>query len=343
MPMKKIFIAGTVTLLFLGASCFQSQPQDAALFSSSLNNAMTADEIATVLLNESDVQDIITGVRPRLIEFNDHLDDLTDTTTDYFVSRKWADASTGTPVMSTVISNYVDATTAQEQIIVLAGENEPLTTTSVIGDNQIVYNDGDLVTYRFAMGEYGVRVTAPSLEEAVSLAQRQADLLSQIGHQSTIILPYNNAITHLPATVSGGKLLGTTSVSALEWLTATNDLDSQGIEGFVSGGLRRWQITDRPEEVVEVTVIETNSAAEADTMTQILKEAITSDSAIELPNTITSKAAAISYDTVFETQGSVGNYFIDVIIFSPFGEVNASAAMADLTKISEDIILNFEK
>lgn len=339
--MKKIFLAGAVTLLLLGAGCFQSQ--DPVPFSSSLNNDMTADEIATVLLNESDVQDIITGVRPLLIEFNDHLDDLNDTTSDYFVSRKWADETTGTPVMSTVITNYVDEATAQEQIIVLAGENEALNTASVIGDSQIVYNDGDLVTYRFSMGEYGVRVTAPSLEEVVGLAQRQADLLAQIGHQPIVILPNSNAITHLPATVSGGKLLGTASVSALELLTATNDLDSQGIAGFVSGGLRRWQITARPEEIVEVTVAEMTSAAEANTMTQILKETITADTAIELPDTIASKAAAISYGTVFETQGSVDNYFIDVIIFSPFGEVDATAAIADLSEISEEVILNFEE
>lgn len=339
---KRLLLGLTLTVLAIGSSC-QSADQPPVITSVGLNNDLTADEVAVVLLNEVDVLGTAFGVRPQAVQLNDHLDDLADTNSEFFVSRQWLDELSGDAVMANAITKYVTSDIAQQQIVELSGDNTPLSVNATIGDSQVVYQDGDLFTYRFALGVYGVRLTADSLITVSDLAQLQADKLSTLGHAPSIELPNNVAVQHLPTTVSGGELLGTANVTAQEWLGTINNVEATEVTGFVSGGLRRWQLTDRPEEVVEVVVLEMDSAEAADTLATGLLEFSDVGIEIELPASIAASADAMDNVDLVEMQGSVGNYFIDIVIMSPFGEVDNTAAKADLVTIAEEVVTGFEE
>ncbi|EKD79488.1 MAG: hypothetical protein ACD_41C00057G0003, partial [uncultured bacterium] len=165
---KRLLIGLALTVLALGSSC-QSSDQPPQITSVSLNNDLTADEVAMVLLNEVDVLGTVFAVRPQAVQFNDHLDDLTDTTSEFFLSRQWLDELSGDAILANAITKYVSNDVAAEQIVVLAGDSEPVVVDTTVGDSQVVYQDGDLFTYRFAMGVYGVRLTADSLATVTDL------------------------------------------------------------------------------------------------------------------------------------------------------------------------------
>ena len=339
---KRLLVGLALTVLALGSSC-QSSDQPPQITSVSLNNDLTADEVAMVLLNEVDVLGTVFAVRPQAVQFNDHLDDLTDTTSEFFLSRQWLDELSGDAILANAITKYVSNDVAAEQIVVLAGDSEPVVVDTTVGDSQVVYQDGDLFTYRFAMGVYGVRLTADSLATVTDLAVIQADKLASLGRAPQIELPSNAAIQHLPASVTGGVLLGTASMTGEEWLGTINDMESAELAGFVSGGLRRWQVADRPEEIVEVVVLEMESADYPAALVAGFVSFSDVVIEIELPASIADAADAVDNVDIFETQGQVGNYFIDIAVLSPFGEVDAAAAKADLVAISEEVIAGFEE
>lgn len=334
-----------------GCSWFEQPPTTPDIISVSLNNDMTADEVATVLLNEVDVLGAVFAVRPQTVQFNDHLDEQLDLerldeedSSEFFVSRAWWDEMTGETAIHNAITKYVSTDVAQAQIIALAGGREQIQPAVAVGDSQVVYDDGDSgVTYRFTMGVYGVRVSADTLTTATNLAQLQAGKLADIGHAPNVELSSNDAVQHLPATVTGGTLLGTGSVTAEEWLGTTYNLESDTIPGFVTGGLRRWQITDRPAEIVEVTVLEMETADAATSFAEDLLPSSDVDLELELPASIADQADAVDNTDLFELQAGIGNYFIDITIMAPFGQIDVEAAQADLVAMSEAVIAEFKE
>lgn len=338
--MKRLCLGLGLSLLAVGSSC-QSPVKDGGITSVSLNNTMSADEVATVLLNEVDVLGTVFAVRPQTVQFNDHLDELDNTDSEFFVSRQWINELDGKAVLANAITKYISAAVAQEQIIELAGDHERLQPEVVVGDSQVVYQDGDLVTYRFVMGVYGVRVTADTLTTATDLAELQADKLADIGHAPNIELSSNAAVQHLPEAVTGGTLLGTASVTAEEWLGTILDVESEEIEGFVTGGVRRWQMTGRPAEVVEITILEMETAEAATTFAAGLLPSSDVGIEIELPASIANLADAVDNANVIELQAGVGNYFVDIVIMAPFGELDVETAKANIVTIGQDVITNF--
>ncbi len=333
--------------------------------------------IALALLDADDVETlgVFEDPLPSTIELNDHLDGDYLEQYDFFVSRLWYDRASGNSLMTNAITKYLLPSAAVEEIDRLGGEGSQLNTIAdPVGDAQVVYYDAPLfyygspasdaepatLTYRFTVGQYGVKVAvvdtgdvlddtsviqARLLEQASALAQVQYDKLSELLYRTVVATVTNDAIEHLPISVIGATLIGTVPLSAEEWLGLTYDLQRETIAGYVSGGLRRFQLEERPDEVVEVAVMEFSTPEQAQAFRDELLdgEDAASGTEIELPATISNSADAIlQADTLVELQAAVDNYWVDITIYAPFATAELAAAEVDLIAISEEVLTSFQ-
>ncbi|EKD76686.1 MAG: hypothetical protein ACD_43C00021G0001, partial [uncultured bacterium] len=212
------------------------------------------------------------------------------------------------------------------------------------------------LTYRFAVGQYSVRLTlfSTTTPEA-DLATAEQDLLPQlesiaiVQHNklvdvltvATVTVSTNTAIEHLPESLAGATELGTTTVNFIEWYGITYNLESDEFPGFISGGLRRWQITARPDEVIEATVIEFATADQATAFVKELLPSLPDATELTLPETIADSADAVNNNGFLELQVAQGNFVIDLSLFAPFGSIDETAAVTDLVNHSETVVTNF--
>lgn len=365
-------------VLFATTGCLRSVNDDGKVNSDLVQWGNANDEEDSVGLEDSEVAlglltaedmtgiNVLSNIRPMTIELNDHLDG--DYLEDYmfFVSRGWYDRATGSQIFHNAITKYRLPAVAAEQIVVLAGDEQTVTELAQpIGDTQVVYflpaDDTQLATlvYRFTVGQYGVKVQVSDVTGAADMTAVQTDLLAQAEqiaeyqYEKVYSLIYsvgvepaiNDAIAHLPESISGTTFIGTSLMTDQEWLGLTYDLESENIAGFVNGGIARYQIDARPDEVVEVSVMEFGTAEEAEAFRDgllVAGAAAESGTEIALPASLDEVADAIQQDTLVELQAAMGYYLIDISIFAPFAETDGTAAEADLITMSEEIIGNFQ-
>lgn len=327
-----------------------------------INTTLTATQLATAMVNEVDVLGQLFAVRPEPIQFNDQLDVAIADDSEFFLARHWWDEVSGNSAFETAVTKYYSPAVAVTSIAELASDRTAVTPTVELGDITAVYyqpataDSAATLTYRFAVGQYGVRLTLFSTTDPeADVATVTDDLLSQLQavaitqHNKLVDVitslavaePSNVAIAHLPTVVDGATELGTTTVNFMEWYGITYDLESDDFPGFTSGGLRRWRLDARPDEVLEVTVMELASAEQATTFVTDLIPSLPDATEIVLPDTIADQADAVNNNGLFELQAASGRFVIDTIIFSPFGEIDETAAEADLIDLSEKIITDF--
>ncbi|HBY73501.1 MAG TPA: hypothetical protein DEG44_02285, partial [Candidatus Kerfeldbacteria bacterium] len=351
--MKKLFFGLSITLALLGAGCLPDKNTPSLNTTVSDTTNFTADELAEILLYEVDVLGRVYAVRPKVVEFNGNLD-LANDGSDYYIARVWLDELTGATAMTEAMTKYSSPEIAEEKIIELAGDNERLQAPQPVGDTWVVYatpaNDTEpaSVTYRMTVEQYGVRITVfdrgsdtqdDLLELANDLAVTQ---LRKIGDALVlgVTLSENAAIDALPAAITGAEYMGTSFVTAEEWLGTIYDLDSEGVDGFVTGGIRRWQLQSRSNEVVEVVVMEMESDALAAEYVAEFLPSLPNTTEIALPASIADQADAVVNVTaeLVELQASQDNYVVDLSIFAPLGVADLAAAQDELVTIAEEVL-----
>ncbi|HBY73502.1 MAG TPA: hypothetical protein DEG44_02290, partial [Candidatus Kerfeldbacteria bacterium] len=151
-------------------------------------------------------------------------------------------------------------------------------------DDPLIYyggpSDPAVMVYRFTVGQYGVRIDLTDtgdvadgdsviydrLDETISpLALALEARLQDVLADETVALAVTPSVTALPSTLDGTTLVGTGAVTAEEWMTLTGD-DASELNGFTSGAIRRFQIDERPDEVLEVIVMEFATAEQAEAL-----------------------------------------------------------------------------
>ncbi|EKD79487.1 MAG: hypothetical protein ACD_41C00057G0002 [uncultured bacterium] len=292
----------------------------------------TADQLSLALLTPTDVTAYVSDVNPLPLEFNGQLDTYLQDY-DFYLARQWNDAE-GNKIIGNAITRYTSAEAAQANVADLAAECDE-ETDQVIGDvtyvcyvEPLLYyggpSDPGYMTYRFVLGQYGVRVDLIDTGDVFDdnsviydrlkpmlyrLALAQADRLQDVLDDETLALVDTPAVGELPEAPDGTALLGSSAVTVEEWMALTGD-ESSELTGFASGAIRRFLLDERPEEVLEVIVMEFATAEQA--------EALLAD--FEAPT-----------EGIAETQKTQDNFFFDISIFSPFGEMDYAAASVDLT------------
>lgn len=327
-----------------------------------INTTLTPDELATALVNEVDTLGSLYAVRPEIIQFNDQLDPATADDSEFFLARHWWDEVSGDSAFENAITKFNSPALAVTAIQDQVNGKTAVTPSIELGDVQAVYYEAATadrlatLTYRFAIGQYSVRLTIFSTTEAAadlasvkqallpqleSIAIIQNNKLADVLTATTVTLPTNTAIEHLPEALAGATELGTTTVNFIEWYGTTYDLASDEFPGFISGGLRRFKINARPDEVIEVTVIEFATPNQATAFVKELLPSLPDATELTLPETMADSAAAVNNDGFLELQTAQENFVFDFSLFSPFGSINETAAVTDLVNLSETVVLDF--
>lgn len=353
-PLANVNISNTNQTEFVGPNVTE--------VTGDINTTLTATELATAMVNEVDLLGQLYAVRPEIIQFNDQLDSAISNDSEFFLARHWWDEVSGTSAFENAITKYYSPAEAEASIAELASDRTAVTPTVELGDTTAVYYEpasadrSATLTYRFAVGQYGVRLTLfATTDPEADVATLTEDLLPQLElvavtqhnklvdviTNTAITVPSNTAIEHLPATLDGGTELGTTTVNFMEWYGITYELEADEFVGFTSGGMRRWQLDARPDEVVEVTVIEFETTDQATAFMKDLLPSMPDATEITLPDTIAAQADAINNNGLLELQAASGRFGIDVTLFAPFGEIDDAAAETDLVSLSETILTDF--
>lgn len=350
MKYTKLAVSLLALTLLAGCSWFEQPPVKPTItttqeivipFTDDTNyRDMTADELSLALLSPEDIAAYVTDVHPLPLEFNGQLDpNLQDY--DFYIGRLWNDAAGGT-LVANAVTRYTSAAAAQANVAELASSCSA-ETEDVVGDltyicyiEPLLYygspSDPAEMVYRFTVGQYGVRLDLvdtgyvfddnsviydrmnPILYRlALAQEQRLQDLLAD----DTAALVATPALERLPATLTGTTLLGTGALTAAEWMSLTGDTTDE-LTGFTSGAIRRFQSDTRPDEVVEVIVMEFATAEQA--------EALKTD------------FAGSTGGSIVEAQDTVDNFFYDVSVFSPFGELDAAAANLEMITYLDTIL-----
>lgn len=289
---------------------------------------LSLDQLALTLLGETDTVDLLTNARPQIIEFNEQ-----------YLARQWYDETTGAVVFEQAITKYATAVEARLDVQQYDGEHTALSKEVTLGDTDTMYREDDGITYRFSVGPYGVRVTlldTTVTEKTTQLAVAQYNKIVELIYQDTITIPATASLEQLPITVPGGTLLGTAPVTGLEWFGTIRKFDTDTLAGYVSGAERRWRITSRPDEVLEIAIIEVETDQQAKDLAAGLIGNNTDE--LTLPDSIADRADAVAYDTLIELQSANGKFFIDISLYSPFGEIDLDAAKTDFVNISEAVL-----
>lgn len=321
--------------------------------------------IAMSLLQFDDVYMTMNNLRPSLPELNSKLDDSLNNY-DYVVARTWYNRDTGNSAIQNAITQYPSAEVAVSENQSKGEGYTQLTSALSLGDSHSAYflpEDADYpaeVVYRFTMGQFGIKVSVVKsddtvlsdeeiqnqlLPQAEELARKQQERFGKFLSEKSITIPKNTALEKLPETLQNAEVVGALPFSDIEWLGVISDMSAQTMTGFQSGAFRRFHLTNRPTEIVEVSVIELDTEANAEYLQEGLLET-TKDQGVKeltLPDTIADQSDGISDVTIVETQSYSDNYFVDVVIFSPFGEMDTAAAEQDVISYTEETLNAVQK
>lgn len=367
---KKLFFGLTIlisSLALTGGGCMDFSDistDDIFEVETFTSEGINDSTVAMSLLQYDDVYTLMNRARPSLPELNDHLDDSLSNY-DYVVARAWFDRDTGNSVLQNAITQYPTPEIATSESANKGEVFEQLSSSLTLGDSQSVYylpadeQYSAEVVYRFTMGRFGIKVSvSPADTTAVSdkelqdqllpiaetLARKQADRFGSFLAQERITLPKNAAVDTLPSALTGTQAIGALPFSEEEWLGVINDLDGEVIGGFQSGALSRFSITSRPNEIAEVSIIELDTEANAKYLQEGLLATTKGEGITELtlPDSIAAQSDGISDVTIVETQSFKDNYFVDIVIFSPFAEMNITAAEEDVVKYTEEVLASLK-
>ncbi len=356
----------TSALLLTGGGC-TDKVSDTGMFKPETVTVSGVNDstIAMSLLKFDDVYMVMNNVRPSLPELNSRLDDSLNNY-DYVVARTWYNRDTGNSAIQNAITQYPSAEVAVSENQSKGEGYTQLTPALSLGDSHSAYflpEDADYpaeVVYRFTMGQFGIKVSVVKsdstvmsdeeiqdqlLPQAEELARKQQERLGKFLAEKSITIPKNSALEKLPETLQNAEAVGALPFSDIEWLGVISDMSSEAMTGFQSGAFRRFALTNRPTEIVEVSIIELDSQADAQYLQEGLLATTKEDNVKELtlPDSIAEQSDAISDVTIVETQSYVDNYFIDVVIFSPFGELDTAAAELDVVAYTEEILSSLQK
>lgn len=349
MKYTKLTVSLLAVTLLAGCSWFQQPPATPRISTSQdivtpsvgevTYRDLTADELSLALLTPEDVAAEVADAHPLPVEFNGQLDPYLQEY-DFYLGRLWNDAN-GDMLVSDAVTRYTSAAAAQTNVSDLsAGCDQVL--IDGIGDVFFVCYDDPLLyygspsdpasmVYRFTLGQYGVRLDLVDTGDVTddnsviydrldkilgALALVQEQHLQELAALDTADLVASAALERLPDTLAGTTLVGTGALTAEEWMSLTGDTTDE-LTGFISGAIRRFQSDARPDEVVEVIVMEFETAAQA--------EALRAD------------FVNVVDDSLVESQVTVDNFFYDIGIFSPFADMDGAAAELEMATYLEEI------
>lgn len=361
-----IFLA--TTFIMLGAGCSLWNGKNQITKAPLVVNDGT---LAQVLLSATDVarQTGMENARPQLLELNHHLDATIPNDYNFYVARSWYDRPSSNILMQNAITQFVDAAGAKATIIDQAKQHVLITIPEPVGDTAVAYyqaaSDTDPATlvYRFTIGEYAAKVqlflatNAPMsdtetqnvlLPIATSAIKIQAAKLTAFLSGNYVVPEPNVVMKKLPTTLTGTTYIGTVPMTDPEWLGVSFDMERDNLIGYKTGGVSRFELKNKPGEVVEVVVMEFDTAEHAKTFQEELKAGVDGKTTtkIDLPNDLTEKqtvqADAIHRSGLVELQAlaNYDNTVIDISIFAPFANDDNPSA-DDLIRISKEAIGNF--
>lgn len=333
---------------------------------SRVESEITDSDLALALIAEEDISEI-TGlgqVRPSILELNDHLDNTPPENYSFFVARSWFTVPDGEMKIGTALVKNANAVDAQDFLTIRSQGKTILSGAPQLGDSAVMYYEPAVedvaasVTVRFSLNTLAAKVQVFSTQDlttdaeiqatlvplAKAVAQAQTDRLDSFLANTLPEFEQTPPLVKAPRTLPGATLIGTVFLSEEEWLGVTGDFRQEAdVEGLLDGAVSHFLITARPEEVVEVSVMQffTNSLAERFQAELLVDPDLTGSTEVELAGSLATAADALASESIVEMQIVVENYVIDVSIFSPFGTLDAEAAKADLVTMGQDILNNF--
>lgn len=302
---------------------------------------------------------------PSLAEFNDHLENTRSDAYTYYVAQAWYDSTKEDSIqIDNAINVYNSVADAKAGLEKLSSGLAEITGSGAIGDamHVLYQSSGDgvpaAVIYRYQIDRYAAKVavyetdSTPAFDadvqaelepQAYALAVAQAERLQQLvdGTLDEPIL-YQEVYDLLPATLSGTTPLGSSPVTATEWLTIERNF-SGVFNGFDSAALRRFQVNDRPDEVVEVVIFKMLNKEYADGFISDLVGKADDEYLLPYFLVDSSKAKYLPGGYGIELQGQYKNYIVDVTIMAPFGAFDSEAAGADLETMSDEVLTHIRE
>ncbi len=361
-------LLGVVVLVALGAAFYLYRPQADKPAQENLppidSVVVTDSDMALALLDEEDVSDAMgKDLNAALVQFNAHMEPTEGYEYVSYVGRIYADPADHKEYVSSAVTKYVDQNGAQAGIEFKAGKDPRLTLDKTIGDKTLAHytvvseDSPDSVSLRFTAGNFSAKVQVWDVNDEVSSVENSKVLLDkawvmaekQIGSLKSLAdgkllydnVDKNDASERLPVSLEGATYIGSSAFKASEWIEMTHE-DGTKLAGFQSGGLSRFQLVARSEEILEVSVMkfEENKQAIAYRDSLLVGGAFADENgkAIKLPENLAKDALAMHTDYVAEFEFVRGPYLIDVVIFSPFGEINKTASEADIVKFGEMVM-----
>lgn len=331
---------------------------------------LTDSQLANALFTPADISGItaLGPVRPSVVELNSHLDPTPPDNYSFFDGRAWYALPSGDLRISSAVVKNLTSADAVNFITVRSAGKTLLSDNGItqgIGDQSVMYYEpaSDAfpasVTIRFTRSTLAAKITVYAMSDevkteaefqttlttmALAVAEAQDARLQDFLANTLPVVEASPSLTSSAlVSLSNATLVGRIPVTEQEWMGVTADygLDSK-ITGLADAAVSSFSVDARPEEVVEVTILDFYGA---EFPGEHLSQLITSDNVqteVTLPAGIADVADALANETIAESQMVMGSYLIDVSVFSPFGTLDQAAATQDLIKWTQELntILN---
>lgn len=317
------------------------------------------DDVALALLTPAEVAGVkgLAKAAPSVLEFNGRLDTTRRDAYDFYVARLWLNPMSGNDWITNAITVYNSKKLAESGLQAFARKGKnieglPVGDASVVVWQPAAKKEPAGLNYRFLVGRFAARVglnfpagTTPQqakrwLPQLHELAVAQALRLQQL-EKGKLKSSFPKELSKLlPKKFPGTSLLGTALFTAQERRATEHSFKSRGkIAGFRTGILRRFLLNDRPEEVVEVAVLEFDSAAAAWAFKTELRHA--KGPQIQVASDLAGHSMAKDFGDLVELQSVQDRYVIDVTVMAPFGTLNKGLAKNELSTFTQQTLVGF--
>lgn len=317
------------------------------------------DDVALALLTPAQVAGVkgLAKAAPSVLEFNGRLDTTRRDAYDFYVARLWLNPANGSDWITNAITVYDSKKSAEAGLQAMAGkgtkiEGLPVGDQSVVVWQAAAKKEPAGLNYRFLVGRFAARVgfnfpakTTPQqakrwLPQLHELAVAQALRLQQLEEGKLKTSFPKELAKLLPKKLPATSLLGTALFTAPERRATEHNFKSHGkIAGFQNGILRRFLLNDRPEEVVEVAVLEFDSGHSAAVFKAELQHS--KGPQIQIASDLTGHSLAKDFGDLVELQSVQDRYVIDVTVMAPFGTLNKGLAKNELSTFTQKTLVGF--
>lgn len=357
---------GVVLLLVLVALFYWYNPEPAGKekpFEDGVPTiTITDSDMALALLPEVSVSEVVgRTLKSALVQFNDHLEPTSGYEYTSYLGQSYSD-SEHREVVSIALARYESNEAAKVGMEFKAANDPRLATPKSSMQYFFAHytpqtaDMPDSVSVRIVYENFSAKLQIFDVENKVS-SEKDADILMEQafnlalaqnmnlerlvkGEFSYEKAEKNEAMKRLPMTLSGATYIGSTGVTKSQWISLTRE-DEAKLVGFKSGGLSRFKLDARPDEVVEVVVMEfdknENALAYRNSLTVGGAFAEENGQVITLQGEMAKDAIAMMTDFVTELEFVRGPYLIDISIFSPFAERNEEAAKVDIVTFGQQL------